>query len=215
MRVCADINRYTLVRKYRGNYIQSNHMHRKGVYPRSVSENICAETSGSDLLDHSFCYLDQHRLLYGDHLGFDISMYSKGKDMAPIYPGSMHESRCPDRELGLLERHLRCFHLSPSPSLHLAFTNPYQKESRCLGGVCDWTIVYHLFTRLFETRVLTVCSACVSSVCRLVYSVKSLRTLDKLYAFQQFGMWGYVSNTYTAALLLLQCILIGTQVSPR
>lgn len=57
---------------------------------------------------------------------------------------------------------------------------------------------------------LTVCSACISSVCRLVYSVKNLLTLDKLYAFQEFGMWGCVSKHHPATLLLLRFMLTST-----
>lgn len=161
----------------------------QGVYPISIPENICAETSGDNLLGHSLCYLDQRGLLFGDYLFFDISMYTKGKDMASVYPGSLHESRCPDHNLGVLERHLGHFHLGVASSLYLAFANTNQKETWRFGGICDRTLVNHLVTRLLRSTFLTVGSACISSICRLVYSVKNLLTLDKLYTFQQFGMW--------------------------
>lgn len=162
----------------------------QGVYPHTVSENIRAETSGDDLLDNSLSSLDQRGLLFGDCLDFDISMYPKGKDMAPVYSRSMHQSRCPDRDLGVLERHLGYFYLSPSSSLHLAFTNTNKNESWRFCRFCYRTLVNHLLTKPLRSAFLTVRSACISSVCRLVYSVKNLLTLDKLYTFQEFGMWG-------------------------
>ncbi|MCJ1468270.1 hypothetical protein MMC07_006898 [Pseudocyphellaria aurata] len=45
--------------------------------------------------------------------------------------------------------------------------------------------------------------ACIASVCRLVYSVENLLTLDKLYTFQQFGMWGVAEVT---TLILCGCL---------
>lgn len=178
-----------LAGKYHRNHVQSHYMRCQGVYPSSVPPTVCAETSRNDLLHHSLCSLDQCALLFGHHLCFDLSMYPKGKDMASVYPRSMYEHRCPDRDLGILERHLRHFHLGPSPSLYLASADTNKKEAWCLSRICYRTVVRHLLTRLLRFACLTVRSACISSICRLVYSVKNLLTRDKLYTFQEFGMW--------------------------
>lgn len=178
MKVCADINWYILVRKYHRNYVQSYYMRCQGVYPISIPQNICAETSGDNLLDNSLCYLDQRGLLFGDYLCFDISMYTKGKDMASVYPGSLHESRCPDRDLGVLERHLGHFHLSVASSLYLAFANTNKKETWCFGGICYRTLVTHLFTRLLSLHFwqLAVPVSRVFAVSSIVWKISLLLT---------------------------------------
>ena len=190
MQVCADTNLYIPDRKYRRNYVLSRHMRCKGVYPRPVSENICAETSGDDFLDNSLCYLDQRWLLCGDCLGFDIWMYSEGKDMAPIYPGSMHQYWCPDLDHRLLERRLGYFHLNHSPSLHPALTNTIKKETRCFGGICDRTPVNHLFTKLLRPMIwlFAVRVSQVFAVSSIAWKISSI--LTNFTAFKNKGFGG-------------------------
>ena len=69
-----------------------------------------------------------------------------------------------------------------------------------------WTASSPLVRRTF----LTFHSACVSSICRLFYSVRSLLTLDKLMAFEQLGTWRCVFKPCTKTFLLLRAMLINT-----
>lgn len=69
---------------------------------------------------------------------------------------------------------------------------------------CIWLLQIPIKRKLGVSAVFaTGLFACISSICRLVYSVKNLLTLDKLYTFQEFGMWSIAEVT---TLILCGCL---------
>ena len=70
----------------------------------------------------------------------------------------------------------------------LSFIYPWGAKSRSPQYSL---LVYCKLSCLQNKRVLTLYSACVTSVARLVYSLDYLNSEDKTYVFQQLGLWRY------------------------
>ena len=210
-----------LVDKYHSNHLFSSHVCCQVIYPTPNQKGFLWQFAELHILDYSGPYFGQFRNLLCEYDGFYLRLLAPGGSMESVCLRQVRwYYRAHDLKRGdeFCVRH--CDHYATS-SRRCKAADAIDKKGWSGCNLCDRCPVSALPHRLF-LLVLTLLvalhfliitridqnansiaySACISSILRLIYTVKLSHTQDVSYAIAPVGMWAQAEY---ATVILCAC----------